>query len=125
MKFEKRAGLEILNTLSDMSNEALDRLPFGAIQLDRDGYVLKYNQTEADLTGRDPKRVIGKNFFTQVAPCTNVRDFAGRFRRGVDARELHVVFPFRFDFEMNPIDVSVTLFFHKPSETVWVIVRQG
>ena len=79
---------------------------------------------EAKLTGRDPQRVIGKNFFTQVAPCTNVQRFAGKFREGVAAGELHEVFPYRFDFEMAPRDVTVTLFYSKTTETAWVFVRE-
>jgi hypothetical protein len=37
-----------------------------------------------------------------------VRDFAGRFRDGVARKDMHVVFPFRFDFDMAPRDVTVT-----------------
>jgi len=102
----------------------LDGLPFGTIQLDRDGRVLAYNRYEADLTGRDPKNVIGRNFFSEVAPCTNVRAFAGRFREGVARAELHEVFPYRFDFEMAPREVTVTLFYSKATGTAWVFVRE-
>ena len=70
--------------IDTMSEGELDKLPFGAIQLDRTGIILSYNRTEANLTGRDPRRVIGRNFFTDVAPCTNVKEFAGRFREGIE-----------------------------------------
>jgi len=106
-----------------MSEEELDKLPFGAIRLDRNGTILSYNRAEANLTGRDPRRVIGRNFFTEVAPCTNVQEFAGRFREGVEKGDMHTIFPFRFDFEMAPRDVSVTLFYSKNTDSAWVFIR--
>lgn len=118
------AILEDPNAVNRLTEEELDSLPFGAIRLDRDGIVLSYNRTESKLTGRDPQRVIGRNFFTEVAPCTNVQEFAGRFREGVADRKMHVIFPYRFDFQMAPRDVTVTLFWSDQTETAWVFVRE-
>jgi photoactive yellow protein len=118
-------NLQDLESIDRMSETELDTLPFGAIRLDKEGKILAYNATEAKLTGRDPKRVIGKNFFTQVAPCTNVQAFAGRFREGVAKGDMHVIFPYRFDFEMAPRDVTVTLFYSKQTESAWVFVREA
>ncbi|MEA2465524.1 MAG: hypothetical protein QOJ98_3271 [Acidobacteriota bacterium] len=117
--------LQELEKIDRMSVEQLDELPFGAIRLDKDGKVLSYNTTESKLTGRDPKRVIGRNFFRDVAPCTNVQGFAGRFRDGVAQGDMHVIFPYRFDFEMAPRDVTVTLFYSRQTETAWVFVREA
>lgn len=117
--------LQDLESIDRMPEDELDTLPFGAIRLDREGKILSYNMTESKLTGRDPKRVIGRNFFTDVAPCTNVQAFAGRFREGIAKKEMHVIFPYRFDFEMAPRDVSVTLFYAKATDTAWVFVREA
>ena len=114
--------IEKVNTLPE---EKLNELPFGAIRLDKDGTILSFNKYEADLTGRDPNRVIGKNFFAQVAPCTNVQSFAGRYREGVARGELHAVFPYKFDFKMAPRDVTVTLFYSRNTEQGWVFVREN
>lgn len=114
-----------LESIDRMNETELDALPFGAIRLDRNGKVLSYNATEAKLTGRDPKRVIGRNFFTEVAPCTNVQAFAGRFREGVAKGDMHVIFPYRFDFEMAPRDVTVTLFYSAQTDSAWVFVRES
>ena len=113
-----------LEKLAGLSTTELDALPFGAIQLDHDGTILKYNLAESRLTGREPARVIGKNFFQEVAPCTNVQAFAGRFRAGVARGELREVFRYRFDFEMAPREVSVTLFYSSIASTAWVFVRE-
>ncbi|HEX7154678.1 MAG TPA: PAS domain-containing protein [Thermoanaerobaculia bacterium] len=117
-------SLRELESFGSMNEGELDTLPFGAIRLDPHGKVLSYNKTEAKLTGRDPQRVIGRNFFTEVAPCTNVQAFAGRFREGVEKKDMHVIFPYRFDFEMAPRDVTVTLFYSKQTESAWVFVRE-
>jgi len=117
--------LQDLESIDRMSETELDALPFGAIRLDKDGKILSYNATESRLTGRDPKRVIGRNFFREVAPCTNVQAFAGRFREGVAKGDMHVIFPYRFDFEMAPRDVTVTLFYSRQTETAWVFVREA
>ena len=116
-----RATVERVDHLAE---HELDRLPFGAIRLDREGNVLSFNQYESELTGRHRDRVIGRNFFTEVAPCTNVREFAGRFRAGVARGQLHEVFPYRFDFEMAPRDVTVTLFYSDITGSAWVFVRE-
>jgi photoactive yellow protein len=101
----------------------LDALPFGAIRLDKDGKILSFNQAEAELSGRKKENVVGKNFFTEVAPCTNVQEFAGKFREGVQKGVLHTVFPYVFDYEMEPRQVWVTLFYSNQTDTAWVFVR--
>ncbi|MDP2877664.1 MAG: EAL domain-containing protein, partial [Holophaga sp.] len=72
-------GSPMLNIVDSLEERSLDALPFGAIQLASDGTILQYNRYEEDLARRKASDVIGKNFFTQVAPCTDVREFAGRF----------------------------------------------
>lgn len=118
-------AMKDLESIGRMNEDELNGLPFGAIRLDKDGKVLAYNSAEGKITGRDPKRVIGKNFFAEVAPCTNVQAFAGRFREGFEKKEMHVIFPYRFDFEMAPRDVSVTLFYSKQTDSAWVFVREA
>lgn len=121
----KTLAMYEIEKVRELPEERLNDLPFGAIRLDKDGNIQSFNKYEADLTGRDPKRVIGKNFFTQVAPCTNVQAFAGRYREGVQKGELHAVFPYKFDFEMAPRDVTVTLFYSRNTEQGWVFVREN
>jgi photoactive yellow protein len=116
-------GRAEIERLQNFSETELDRLPFGAIRLDREGRILSYNQAEADLSGRRKESVLGRNFFAEVAPCTNVQEFAGRFREGVAAGTLHTVFPYVFDYKMEPRNVWVTLFYSNETNTAWVFVR--
>jgi len=111
-----------LSEIEAMSPGQFDALAFGAIQLDVQGVILAYNDTEAKISGRDKRQVIGKNFFTEVAPCTNVKAFAGRFREGVARQSLHAVFPYRFDFRMTPRRVNVALVYSAHTKSAWVFV---
>jgi photoactive yellow protein len=56
-----------------------DALPFGVVAMVPDGTVTAYNTAEAALSGLTPSRVVGRNFFTSVAPCTNNFMVAHRF----------------------------------------------
>jgi photoactive yellow protein len=120
--FEKHSNPNHLHALVEMSPEELDVLPVGAIRLGRDGTVLGYNQAESRLSGLLAERVLGRNFFTEIAPCTNVREFAGEFHEGIKRGELYAVFPFLFNFR-PPKLVTVTMYLYKPSGNVWVLVK--
>ncbi len=88
----------MITDLSQLSAADIDGLPFGYIALDRDGQVRKYNRFEADLSRKDPNSVLGKNFFRDVAPCTQVREFEGRFRDFVDGKADGLTLSFDFEF---------------------------
>ncbi|MFW5683926.1 MAG: photoactive yellow protein [Spirochaetota bacterium] len=95
------------NVLSKMDESQIDGLAFGAIELDEQGVVKRYNAAEGSITGRNPDEVIGKNFFTEVAPCTNRPEFKGKFDEGVKAGELNTLFEYVFDYKMQPTKVKV------------------
>lgn len=99
----------------------LDALPYGMIQLDPEGTVLRYSAAEARLSGLSAGETVGRNFFRDVAPCTQVAEFFGRFQDGVRARQLDAVFNFRFAFR-PPKDVRVHLFYSRATRSVWVKV---
>jgi photoactive yellow protein len=65
--------------LAELTEEEFHRLPFGAIQLDAEGRILRYNDYESQLSGIHKDEAIGKHFFTELAPCTDVKEFHGRF----------------------------------------------
>jgi len=68
------------HTLTALGATEIDTLPFGYVALKTDGTVLRYNKYESELARKDKQDVIGRNFFTEVAPCTQVQEFEGRFR---------------------------------------------
>lgn len=60
---------DIENTLEKLAPGEIDKLAFGAIELDGNGTILKYNSAEGAITGRNPADVIGKNFFAMSRPA--------------------------------------------------------
>ncbi len=115
----------VLERADVLTEDELDSLPVGMIQLDRSGTVLRFNQTESSLARMDKSDAIGKSFFDQVAPCTKVQEFHGRFVEGVEKRNLHTVFPYRFRFrDGRQKDVIISMFYSTSTETVWVLVQR-
>jgi len=124
-RYASRADLA--TKADDLSTAELDQLPFGMIQLDARGRILKFNAVESRLASLDQQQQIGKHFFTEVAPCTKVQAFYGRFKEGVLQEHLDTTFSFHFAFKQNPRDVTVRLFYSKRTQSVWVMVsdREG
>ncbi len=116
--------LKRLETVRHLSPEELDDLPIGVIKVTRDGTVLTYNASEARLAQRNPGDVIGKNFFTDVAPCTNVQEFAGKFWRGVERGWTHEIFPFIFPFPHGTVHVSITIEYEAQDDCAWIFVEE-
>jgi photoactive yellow protein len=113
---------DLAEKVDDLSTAELDRLPFGMIQLDAAGRILKFNAVESRLASLDQQQQIGKHFFTEVAPCTKVQVFYGRFKEGVMQEHLDTTFSFHFAFKQSPRDVTVRLFYSKRTRSVWVMV---
>ncbi|KGE71249.1 photoactive yellow protein [Spirochaeta lutea] len=112
------------NVMAKLGDGKIDDLAFGAIKLDKDGTILSYNQAEGAITGRDPQEVIGKNFFTQVAPCTNQPGFFGKFQDGVAKNELNTMFEYVFDYKMQPTKVKVHMMKAQIGEGYYIFVKR-
>jgi photoactive yellow protein len=112
----------ILQRVDELSPADLDVLPYGMIQLDSTGRILKYNAVESRLASIAQQDAIGKQFFTEVAPCTKVQQFYGAFKEGVIHESLDTTFQFHFAFKQHPRDVTVRLFYSRRTRTVWVVV---
>jgi len=104
--FEEDIDFSALDSYDDAR---LDELPFGVICLDARGTVLRYNLAEARLARLDRSKVIGRDFFRQIAPCTATQDFEGRFRAFALGREQRLAFPYVFDFKFGAQEVNVEL----------------
>ncbi len=106
-----------------LDEEEFRRIPFGAIELDEEGRILRYNDYESKLSGIGPSYAVGKHFFTELAPCTDVKEFHGRFKDGVARKELNEQFRYHLAFKRNPIDVTITLFYSKLTNSIWVFIQ--
>jgi len=101
-----------LSALKRLKPEELDALPYGLVVLDRDGCVLQYNDTESRMARLPKERVLGKNFFRDVAPCTRVREFEGRFAEFASGRTGSTLetfdFVFRFAHGVQQVAIYLT-----------------
>lgn len=115
---------DVENVLAKMNDAQLNKLAFGAIELDASGRIIKYNAVEGAITGRDPKTMIGKNFFTEVAPCTNRPEFKGVFDTGVRTNNLNTLFEYVFDHQMKPTKVKIHMKRAITGTSYWIFVKR-
>ena len=115
---------DIENVLSRLDAGQLNQLAFGAVEVDASGKILKYNATEGAITGRDPKAVLGRNFFRDVAPCTNRPAFKGVFDAGVRSGNMNTLFEYVFDNKMVATKVKVHMKRALSGQTYWIFVKR-
>jgi photoactive yellow protein len=110
--------------LAELSPEEVDVLPFGAIRIDREGTIRTYNQYEARLSRLDAGRVVGKNFFRDIAPCTAVKAFEGRMHEFIASNdEVSTTFDYFFSFAHDGTNVTIT-FVKLPYDEIMIAVER-
>jgi photoactive yellow protein len=126
-------GTDISGILDRLPDEDRNRLPFGVVKLDTQGKILAYNMAEAEISGVRVQDVIGKNFFLEVAVCTQRPEFYGRFRDAMDNdRVLNLIFDYEFQNALysavhEPIKVRVHMFSSYEIggiKIVWLMVKR-
>ena len=63
----------IADEIPMMDKDKIHDLPLGVIELDDEGNIIFYSKGESKLSGYKAEEVMGRHFFTDVAPCTNNR----------------------------------------------------
>ncbi len=114
----------ILYNLGYISRDQADGANFGIVKVDDHGQILLYNRYESELAGVTVATAEGKNFFTQVAICTNNRLFYGKFKDGVASGHLDVSFNYVFTYKMKPTNVIIQLYRDQASSTNWIFVKK-
>ncbi len=112
----------VIDTLAQLTRTQADAQAFGVVQVTDEGVVTLYNRWESELAGVAVSAAEGRNFFSQVAPCTNNRLVFGKFKDGVQKGHLDAEFNYTFTYKMKPTNVALRLFRHAPSATNWVFV---
>lgn len=114
---------EISSKLGALSRGEADLADFGIVKVDDEGNIQLYNKYEAELASVTPAFAEGRNFFTEIAPCTNNKLFYGRFQKGVAAGDLDVEFNYTFTYKLRPTNVAIHLKRDNASDTNWVFVK--
>lgn len=116
---------EILKRLPQMTRQELDELPYGAVKVDDQGQILIYNRAETEIGGFAARDVEGKNFFTQLAVCTNNDIFYGSFRKGVAENDLNVLFNYTFTYKIAPLNVRVHMYRDREAKANFILVAKA
>ena len=96
-------------------------MAFGVIGFDRDGRVTIYNEAESQMAGIEPKRVLGHDLFTEVAPCTNNYLVAERYR---EVDDLDEQLDFVFTLRMRPTPVRLRFLAHPEARHRYMVVAR-
>lgn len=111
----------LLDALDGADEAALDAAPFGVISMTPEGVVTHYNAAESELSGLTPARVVGKIFFTGVAPCTNNFMVAHRFQ---NEPELDAVIDYVFTTRMAPTPVRLRMLRQPGRRGMYLVVER-
>jgi photoactive yellow protein len=110
----------LLDALEMIPLDRIDEIGFGLIVMSRSGEVIGYNAFESERSGLLAGRVMGRNFFEDIGPCTNNYLIAQRF---VDCDELDEQLDYVFTFRMAPTPVRLRLLARAGSLRQYLAVR--
>jgi len=118
MDFDDTTGLAQLEA---MSPQGLDEMAFGVVRMRSDGEVVGYNLWESRMAGLSKERVLARNFFSEVAPCTNNFMVAERF---MTEPELDAELDYVFTLRMKPTAVKLRLLRSATAEHMYLLVKR-
>ena len=107
--------------LSGSTRGALDELPFGVIGLSSDGVVEVYNTTESKLAGLPAEKVLGGDFFGNIAQCMNNFLVAQRF---IDEPEIDATIDFVLTLRMRPTPVKLRLLQSRAAALHFILIER-
>lgn len=88
---------------------SLSAPPFGLLELDAAGTVVRYSPAFEQSPEVRSDDVLGRNFFTEVMPATEVRDQQARFRLFMTQGQTRDQFSTTFPSEQGRIKVQILL----------------
>jgi photoactive yellow protein len=107
-----------------MTQEELDRLPFGVLKLDAEGRIVAYNRIEGEIAEVDFAQQINHNFFTEIAPCMDNPFFRGRFEDGINQGGLALDFEFETDMDPRAEHIRVRMLTAGTPGEYWVFIKR-
>jgi photoactive yellow protein len=92
-----------------LDEAAVNRLPFGAMRLDRAGTVQFYSEAERRLSGSGDRQRLGLSLFAEIAPCMDTPGFRGRIEAALDRGALDLEFTHVGDFADRDRELTVRI----------------
>jgi len=107
-----------------LATEDPGRPGFGAIRLDADGVVTRCSKLDRHLPGYRKEKV-GRNFFGEIAPCTDNPQFRGRIERAGAGGRLDIASDWSSDMPNAMRDVELRVCGVSASGGgVWILMRR-
>lgn len=100
---------EVIGMISQGESDVIQRVAFGVVHLNEAGTIVGYSRQESELSGLRPEDVIGRNFFDEVAPCTNKADFRSLFAGVISGKSEFAIVDYTFPFRPRPVPVQVVM----------------
>lgn len=117
-------GTQDIDNILQREPQRVERLPFGAMMLDRAGKITKYNQAEGLISGRNPADVIGKDFFNDIAPCAKGKRFHSEFMKFAKSGSVNTMFDYEFEYKAKAVKVRIHLKSSNP-DSCWLFVKRA
>jgi len=109
-----------IEDLESKTDAELDQLDFGIVGSDKENHTCtRYNKYEADLAGLSKDYVIGKNFYVDVAPCTNNFLVYNRFETESNLEE---EIDYVFTYKLSPTKVKLRMLKSQKFSTEYLLV---
>jgi photoactive yellow protein len=92
-----------------MNNSSRSRIPFGLLELDRSGAVIRYSPASEQNPDVKAQDVLGRHFFTEIISNDQVKDFQARFHLFMADGQTVDRFSTIFDSEEGQIKVQIIM----------------
>ena len=109
-----------LSELENSDESTLEGLPFGIVRSNTEDHICNfYNKYESDLAGLSADQVLKRNFYVDVAPCTNNFLVYNRF---VEEDDLDDILDYVFTYNLKPTKVKLRLLKQKGCSNEYLLV---
>ena len=112
---------DLLSVLDASDDAMLDRMQFGVVRMDLTGTVVAYNAFESRMSGLSAAKVVGRHFFSAVAPCTNNFMVAYRFET---EETIDATIDYLFALGMRPTPVRLRLLKASAHHFMYLVVER-
>ena len=112
---------DLFDVLEHYEAKDFNKFDYGVVRMDRSGNIKAYNSYNSDLAADASKEVMGQNFFTQVAPCTNNFMVAEKY----DSFEgkLDETLDYILTYRVKPSPVTLRMLAKNSSENQYLLIR--
>ena len=118
-------GAQDIDNILSREPQRAEYLPFGAVMLDRNGTIVRYNKSESVIASRVPEDVMGKNFFSEVAPCAKGKRFHGEFLKFHQTGQINVMFDYKFAYKGANVAVKIHMKSQPDGQHCWLFVKRA